>query len=128
MLRLTLVTREPLLKEGLATFVLPPGSFANLHPIRIYHQNDLTQATPGGFHLLLLSTLEGPNEWEPFELLLDRFFALPFALGQQTEGETPEHDVLFAAVYKQDFHRYGSFTNARMLFLEDTPFDADIDD
>ena len=129
MLRMTLVTREPLLKEGLATFVLPPGSFSNAHPIRIYQQNELTQATPGGFHLLLLSTLEGDNDWEPFRTLLDRFFGLPFQMGEQTEGESAhDSDVLFAAVYKQDYHRYGPSYSGQILFLEDTPFDADIDD
>jgi hypothetical protein len=130
MLRMSIVTREPLLKEGLATFVLPPGSFCNAHPIRIYQQNELTQATPGGYHLLLLSTLEGDNEWEPFRCVLERFFGLPFDLGEQTEAEAPDGDVLFAAVYKQDYHKYGSDREGggHILFLEDTPFDADIDD
>jgi len=108
MLRMSIVTREPLLQEGLSTFVLPPGSFSNKHPIRIYQQNELTQATPAGYHLLLVWTLEADNEWEPFRCLLEQFFALPFAPGEQTECSQSEDDgpVLFCAVYKQDYHRF----------------------
>lgn len=81
MLRLTIISSEPLIKEhdSLATFLIPPGSkgFNNVHPIRVYQQDDSTQAASPGYYLILVSmlrNLKDEDKYAPLRHFLSQFY------------------------------------------------------
>lgn len=54
-LRMTLLSKKPLVDDSLSTFTISPGTYDNKNPIRIYQQNHFIEATPRGTYLIMLS-------------------------------------------------------------------------
>jgi len=55
--RLTLITTRPMCADtdGIGTFIFPPGSVHNTHPIRIFQFNHCNSACPRDFYLIMAS-------------------------------------------------------------------------
>ena len=97
--------------ERIGTFIFPPGSVSNEHPIRIFQFYHYTSACPRDYYLIMASMqLSGDlekreSELEALKSLILRYYQFDISEEAKTcESEEPSepNEVLFAVMYLQD--------------------------